>query len=56
MSYDEADITRLIDGLDKGNPNRDAEARALLKRIYENQAASGLSAETLTRIGRALKE
>lgn len=54
MSYNESDIWALVASLGHGNPGRDADARALLRRISERPEQSGLSAELIERIRLAL--
>ena len=53
--YNDDEIRRLIAGLNKGNPGRDAEAKALLRRILEMPAKSGLSPETLDKAREAVR-
>ena len=55
MAYDEREIVNMLNGLNRGNPGRDAQARSLLKQIADNPTKSGLSDETLTLVRRALE-
>ena len=52
--YDEDGVLALVAGLGGGDAARDAETEDLLRRILEEPGGSGLSAETLEKMRRAI--